>query len=74
MSTTNVKQPITIEPVRGIQFKYFYVSEVAAMMRVSSQVIYQLIHDRKLKAIKVGRAWKISEEAIEDYIHSLETA
>lgn len=72
MSTDNTKPPITIEPVRGIQFKYFYVSEVAAMLRVSSQVIYQLIHQHKLKAIKVGHSWKISEEAIADYIRSLE--
>lgn len=74
MSATNEKPPITIEPMRGIQFKYFYVSEVAAMLRVSSQVIYQLIHERKLKAIKVGKAWKISEEAITAYIRSLENA
>lgn len=74
MSITTAKLPITIEPVRGIQFRYFYVSEVAAMLRVSSQVIYQLIHEHKLKAIKVGKAWKISEEAITNYIRSLENA
>ncbi|SCM82557.1 conserved hypothetical protein [uncultured Sporomusa sp.] len=72
MSTANIKSGIIIGPIHGIQFKYFYVAEVAAMLRVSSQVIYQLIHERKLQAIKVGKAWKISEEAIANYICSLE--
>jgi len=72
MPTTNAKPLIASSPIYGINFKYFYVSEVAAMLRVSSQVIYQLIHERKLKAIKVGKAWKITEEAIADYIRSLE--
>jgi excisionase family DNA binding protein len=72
MSTDNTKPPGTIEPMLGLQFKYFYVSEAAAMLRVSSQKIYQLIHERKLKAIKPGHAWKISEKALTDYIRSVE--
>ncbi|GBG56068.1 putative DNA-binding protein Rv0500A [Sporomusaceae bacterium FL31] len=74
MPTINAKPQITLNPVNGINFKYFYVSEVAAMLRVSSQVIYQLIHEHKLKAIKVGKAWKVSEGAIADYIRSLENS
>ena len=58
-------------PVLGIQFKFFYVSEVAAMLRVSSLTIYKLIHEEKLHAIKIGRAWKVPKKAILSYIRSL---
>ncbi len=55
----------------GISFKFFSVAEVAAMLRVSSQVVYQLIRDNKLEAVKVGRPWKIPAEAISSYISAL---
>lgn len=55
----------------GIPFQFFSVAEAAAMLRVSSQVVYQLIHDNKLEAVKIGRPWKIPAEAIASYINAL---
>lgn len=55
----------------GIPFQFFSIAEVAAMLRVSSQVVYQLIRDNKLEAVKLGRPWKISAEAIASYINAL---
>ncbi|WP_094607179.1 hypothetical protein SPSIL_058160 [Sporomusa silvacetica DSM 10669] len=69
MSKKN-QQPAHI-PILSIDFKFFYVSEVAAMLRVSAPVIYNLIHEGKLDAIKIGRAWKIPEASITNYINSL---
>lgn len=58
------KQTPNAFPIQGITFKFFFVSEVAAMMRVSSATIYKLIHEGKIQAIKIGRVWKISEAAV----------
>lgn len=63
---TNVNHVLT-----SIAFQFFYVSEVAAMLRVGTPIIYKLIHEGKLDAIKIGRAWKIPEASITSYIASL---
>ena len=47
-----------------------HVSDAASLIGVSSQKIYQMIHDHELLAYKAGKAWKISATAIEDYIKS----
>jgi excisionase family DNA binding protein len=70
MSNIKQNQQNSISVI-GIDFKFFYVSEVAAMLRVSSPIIYKLLHDGKLDAVKIGRAWKIPEAAITRYIDSL---
>jgi len=70
---SNIKQnqhPLAL-PIVSIDFKFFYVAEVAAMLRVGTPIIYNLLHEGKLDAIKIGRSWKISEAAITSYINSL---
>lgn len=47
-----------------------HVSDAASLLGVSSQKIYELIHNKELTAYKVGRVWKISVEALEDYLKS----
>jgi len=71
MSHIKQNQQTTSLPIVSIDFKFFYVSEVAAMLRVGTPIIYSLLHDGKLDAIKIGRSWKISEVAITSYINSL---
>jgi len=71
MSHIKQNQQTTILPIVSIDFKFFYVFEVAAMLRVGTPIIYSLLHDGKLDAIKIGRSWKISEVAITSYINSL---
>ena len=45
-----------------------HVSDAASLIGVSSQKIYQMIHDGELTAYKAGKAWKIPVKAVEDYI------
>lgn len=40
------------------------LSEVAALLRVSNQTIYNMIRDGRLKAQKIGREWRFSREEI----------
>lgn len=61
----------TNKSINIIHLKLFYITEVAAMLRVGTPTIYKLIREGKLDAIKIGRAWKIPEDAINHYIQSL---
>ena len=71
MKNIKPKQQLTSIPVPGIDFKLFYVSEVAAMLRVGTPIIYKLLREGKLDAVKIGRSWKIPEAAITSYLESL---
>jgi excisionase family DNA binding protein len=44
------------------------VAEVAAVMRVSRMTVYRLIHDGRLPAVQVGRAMRVPEQAVRDYL------
>ncbi|MEN6412819.1 MAG: helix-turn-helix domain-containing protein [Veillonellales bacterium] len=47
-----------------------HVSDAASLLSVSSQRIYQMIHNNELDAYKAGKAWKIPVEALEAYMKS----
>lgn len=53
----------------------FTPKEVAQTMKVSEKTILTMIRssDSNLKAIKVGRQWRISEEQLNDYLTSRTT-
>ena len=43
------------------------ISEVAVMLSVSSESIRRYIKSNKLKASRVGRQWRISDEDLKEY-------
>lgn len=44
------------------------VVEVAALMRVSNMTVYRLIKGGDLRAIRVGKNFRIREADVEDYL------
>lgn len=44
------------------------VSEVSAQLRISYKTTLELIKSGKLKATKVGREWRISQQAVNDLL------
>lgn len=44
------------------------VAEVAQMMRVSKMTVYRLVHSGELPAVRVGRSFRVPEEAVHDYL------
>lgn len=44
------------------------LSEVAKMLRVSHQTIYNMIRDGRLKGYKVGREWRFIKKEVDDYL------
>jgi excisionase family DNA binding protein len=47
---------------------FLTVAEVAAVMRVSKMTVYRLVHSGHLPAIRVGRSFRVPEQAVHDYL------
>jgi len=48
------------------------VAEVARIMRVSKMTVYRLIHSGELEAIRVGRSFRVPEQAVSRYLKVLQ--
>ena len=46
------------------------VAEVASVMRVSRMTVYRLIRRGQLKAIRVGRNYRVREDDLNQYLES----
>lgn len=46
------------------------VAEVATVMRVSRMTVYRLIRRGQLKAIRVGRNYRVREDDLSQYLES----
>jgi excisionase family DNA binding protein len=47
---------------------FLTVAEVAALMRVSKMTVYRLVHSGTLPAVRVGRSFRVPENAVHDYL------
>ena len=58
------------------EVKFLTVAEVAATMRVSKMTVYRLVHNGDLPAVRVGRSFRVPEQAVHDYLRDsfVETA
>ncbi|MBT5807343.1 MAG: helix-turn-helix domain-containing protein [Actinobacteria bacterium] len=56
--------------------RFLTVAEVAAVMRVSKMTVYRLVHSGELPAVRVGRSFRVPEQAVQDYLRDsiIETA
>jgi excisionase family DNA binding protein len=48
--------------------RFLTVAEVAAIMRVSKMTVYRLVHSGELEAIRVGRSFRVPEQAVNQYL------
>ena len=58
------------------EVRFLTVAEVAAIMRVSKMTVYRLVHAGELPAVRVGRSFRVPEQAVHDYLQTayIETA
>jgi excisionase family DNA binding protein len=47
---------------------FLTVSEVAETLRVSDMTIYRLISSGEIRALKVGRSYRIPAEALDEWL------
>jgi len=50
------------------EVRFLTVAEVAAIMRVSKMTVYRLVHSGELPAVRVGRSFRVPEQAVHDYL------
>jgi len=48
--------------------RFLTVAEVAALMRVSKMTVYRLVHAGDLSAVRVGRSFRVPEQAVHQYL------
>jgi excisionase family DNA binding protein len=56
----------TQTPLSDVRF--LTVAEVATIMRVSKMTVYRLVHSGELEAIRVGRSFRVPEQAVNQYL------
>ena len=64
------QEPAAVRPVDPAlaEVKFLTVAEVAALMRVSKMTVYRMVHAGELPAIRVGRSFRVPEQAVHDYL------
>lgn len=50
------------------EVRFLTVAEVASMMRVSKMTVYRLVHSGELPAVRVGRSFRVPEDAVDEYL------
>ena len=50
------------------ELRFLTVAEVASLMRVSKMTVYRLVHGGTLPAVRVGRSFRVPEQAVHDYL------
>jgi excisionase family DNA binding protein len=50
------------------KLKLLTVAEVAELMRVSKMTVYRLVHGGGLPAVRIGRSFRVPEQAVNDYL------
>jgi excisionase family DNA binding protein len=48
--------------------KFLTIYEIATMMRISKMSAYRLIHSGELEALRVGRSFRVPEQAVISYM------
>ena len=48
--------------------RFLTVAEVATIMRVSKMTVYRLVHGGELPAVRVGRSFRVPEQAVHQYL------
>lgn len=50
--------------------RYLTVAEVAEVMRVSRMTVYRLVHAGELPALRVGRSFRVPQDALTAYLEA----
>ncbi|MER6441316.1 MULTISPECIES: helix-turn-helix domain-containing protein [unclassified Streptomyces] len=56
------------------EIDFLTVAEVASLMGVSKMTVYRLVNSGHLPAIRVGRSFRVPEQAIYEYLRERQLA
>ena len=61
-----------MKKVTEVSDTYYKPDEVAALLKVTKQAVYNWINEGRLKAVKAGRATRVSREALAEFLEPVE--
>lgn len=50
------------------ELKVYTIDEVVDLLHVTKRSIYSYIKDGKLKAVKIGKYWRVTQENLEEFL------
>ena len=61
-----------MKKVNELSDTYYKPDEVAALLKVTKQAVYNWINEGRLQAVKAGRATRVSREALAEFLEPAE--
>jgi len=55
------------------EIELYTLQEAADILKVSRQSVYNFVRDKRLKAAKVGREYRVTKEDLKEFIESQKT-
>lgn len=50
------------------EVKAYTTEEVQDILKITKRTLYNYIKNNQIKAIKLGRSWRITEDALKDFL------
>ncbi len=50
------------------ELKVYTIDEVVELLHVTRRTVYSYIKDGKLKAVKIGKYWRVTQENLEEFL------
>ncbi len=50
-------------------FKLYTIEEVSGILKVTPRTIYNFIKHNNLKAVKIGKYWRVTDAALQEFIN-----
>lgn len=50
------------------ELKAYTIGETADILKISKRCVYQYVDAGLLRGVKIGKAWRISSEALRDFL------
>ena len=63
-------RPTAVDDAGLSEVRFLTVAEVASVMRVSKMTVYRLVHGGELPAVRVGRSFRVPDQAVHDYLRA----
>ncbi len=57
-----------MDKVENGRARFLTVAEVADLLRVSAMTVYRLIEAGELRALRVGKAFRINEDDLDEFL------
>lgn len=49
------------------EIKVYTLDEVASILKVTRRTLYTWIYAGQIKAVKIGKHWRVTEEALQEF-------